>query len=64
VQHEWHHRTLHSTGPAQHLSEQVAVHCAERGHLMAQIWISNMELFERLSQLLTNAKLQVLGSRC
>ena len=43
---------------------QVAVHCAERGHLMAQIWISNMELFERLSQLLTNAKLQVLGSRC
>ena len=38
----------------------MAVHCAERGHLMAQIWVSNMELFERLSQLLTNAKLQMV----
>ena len=37
---------------------QVAVHCAERGHLMAQIWISNMELFERLSQLVCQAGLE------
>lgn len=39
---------------------QVAVHCAERGHLMAKIWVSNMELFERLTQLMTNVKLQMV----
>jgi len=31
---------------------------------MAHIWVSNMELFERLSQLLTNAKLQVTLTPC
>ena len=39
---------------------QVAVHCAERGHLMAKIWVSTMELFERLTQLMTNVKLQMM----
>jgi|TARA_B110001469_G_scaffold118187_1_gene124730 hypothetical protein len=42
---------------------QVAVHCAERGHLMAQIWVSNMELFERLSQLACRTGLEPQASR-
>jgi len=33
------------------ITRQVSVHCLERGHLMGKIWWSQMEVFQRLTQL-------------
>lgn len=35
---------------------QVSVHCLERGHLMGKIWWSEMELFNRLLQLMRRSE--------